>query len=231
MKQRLKFLLAIAIACWMLLLVTTPSTALATTKLSVEAQDAGPGDDPDDGSHQQESDERTQESDKFSDLVNKNEIPVDLTKLEEMMAEFHGFDLSGKFEHQFSTPLSGAGFSSSSEVKPGSSYHECGSFYIDEVGYTHNFDDTGYTRIHVVPTRRLKYATPAHLYGFAYNALVNCIKTHGPSVTVKSWATIQQQFLCHAAGRGIGAGPTWDLEGHRKSTWNVWTWVWTRCNW
>ena len=112
--------------------------------------------------------------------------------------------------------------------------HSCGSFYIDQVGYTHNYQGTGYTAFHVSPTWQYKYflASDPIWDHAAWGALENCIQTYGPTFFIRSWLSIYQQFVCHANSPfSIGTGPTWDLEGHRSKNSNPITWVKTKCNW
>ena len=51
---------------------------------------------------------------------------------------------------------------------------------------------------------------------------------HG--IYVRSWAAIEDQFLCHGPVALI-AGNSWDLEGHRTATNNPYTWFRNGCNW
>lgn len=115
-------------------------------------------------------------------------------------------------------------------VGRGTDGHYCSeSWYIRHVSYTFN-STGGYTTIHVEPRTwfRLSGGAFAHL---AWNTLVYCMRTGGPhGVYVRSWAAIEDQFLCHALGHAL-AGTSWDLEGHRHPTNNVGTWIDTRCNW
>ena len=91
-------------------------------------------------------------------------------------------------------------------------------------------DNDGYTTIHVEPRTWFRLFGGAFAL-LAWNTLVYCMQTGGPhGVYVRSWAAIEDQFLCHAAGHAL-AGTSWDLEGHRYPTNNVGTWVDTRCNW
>ena len=122
-------------------------------------------------------------------------------------------------------------------VGRGTDGHYCGSFYIKHVSYTFNYDDpdneNGYTRIHVQPTRRYKrYFAGGRLWdSLAWDALVNCIREGGPhGIYVRSWAAIEDQFLCHGPVSYI-AGNSWDLEGHRTATNNPYTWFTNGCNW
>lgn len=114
----------------------------------------------------------------------------------------------------------------------GTDGHSCGSFYINRVSYTFN-SYQGYTRIHVRPTWRYLVflaGTPAFDKA-AWNALANCIRTHGPQgIRVRSWAAIEDQFLCHGLGHPAGL-TSWDLEGHRSPTSNPYRWVRYPCNW
>lgn len=117
---------------------------------------------------------------------------------------------------------------------PGTDVHSCGSFYISQVGYTHNYRGTGYVRFHVDVTWQYEYifaGTP--LYdAWAWNALENCIQTHGPTFFVRDWDAIEDQFLCHAFGSPNPlAGSEWDLEGFREATNNPYTWLTQLCNW
>lgn len=72
----------------------------------------------------------------------------------------------------------------------------------------------------------------------AWDAAQDCMRDGGPhGIYVRSWAAMEDQFLCHAAAaassRIIAAiiGTRWDLEGHRYLTNNPYTWAETRCNW
>ena len=213
------------LACITILLIAA-NPAAATSDLQqaeTHIQDDIPADHADGTEPVTESDESHVEgSVDFSD-----ELPVDIAEIRRILSEFS--------PQEFGSSMAGSPcwwfFSSGCENGQGSGYHSCGSLYISEIGYTHNYNQTGYTRIHVVPTFWLRYMAMDIEYVPAYNAMKNCIATYGPSVTVRSWSTIKQQFLCHAIGHGIGAGPAWDLEGHRTSTWNIATWGSTLCNW
>lgn len=125
-------------------------------------------------------------------------------------------------------------------VGVGTDGHYCGSFYIKHISYTFNYNGGDYTRIHVQVTRRYLYLGEATLLlaGVAWNAVKNCIRSGGPhGIYVRSWAAMEDQFLCHAAAaassRAIAAliGTSWDLEGHRYPTNNPYTWATTGCNW
>ena len=110
-------------------------------------------------------------------------------------------------------------------VGRGTDGHYCESWYIKHVSYTFN-DNDGYTTIHVQPHLWFMLSSGAFAV-LAWNTLVYCMRTGGPhGVYVRSWAAIEDQFLCHAL-----AGISWDLEGHRHPTNNVRTWIDTRCNW
>ena len=110
-------------------------------------------------------------------------------------------------------------------VGRGTDGHYCESWYIKHVSYTFN-DNDGYTTIHVQPHLWFMLSSGAFA-ALAWNTLVYCMSTGGPhGVYVRSWAAIEDQFLCHAL-----AGISWDLEGHRHPTNNVRTWIDTRCNW
>jgi hypothetical protein len=41
----------------------------------------------------------------------------------------------------------------------------------------------------------------------------------------------KEGLLIDSGAVGNIAGPTWDLEGGRNTTWNVWTWTVNKCNW
>ena len=76
------------------------------------------------------------------------------------------------------------------------------------------------------------------LAGSAWNAALNCMRNDGPhGVHVRSWNAMKQQFLCHAAAASTSiesarrVTTSWDLEGHRYPTNNVWTWAVNGCNW
>ena len=131
------------------------------------------------------------------------------------------------------------------ETRPGSTHgwtrtvgrgtdgHYCGSFYIKHVSYTFNFDGTEYTRIHVEPTSRYAYGFAGGwpFDNWAWDALANCISTGGPhGINVRSWDTIEDQFICHAHGSPL-PGRSWDLEGDREATNNPLTWYFNLCNW
>lgn len=115
-------------------------------------------------------------------------------------------------------------------VGRGTNGHYCNeSWYIRHVSYTFN-STGGYTTIHVEPRDWFRFFGGAFAQ-LAWNTLVYCMRTGGPhGVYVRSWAAIEDQFLCHAAGHAL-AGTSWDLEGHRHPTNNVRTWINTRCNW
>lgn len=96
----------------------------------------------------------------------------------------------------------------------------------------------GYTRIHVQVTRRYLYlgTSTGLLASVAWNAVKRCILSKGPhGIYVRSWAAIEDQFLCHAAASSRAVahliGTSWDLEGHRHPTNNPYTWATARCNW
>lgn len=112
-------------------------------------------------------------------------------------------------------------------VGRGTDGHYCSqSWYIRHVSYTFNSTD-GYTDIHVEPRTWYRLYGSVAMAPLAWNTLVYCMQTGGPhGVYVRSWAAIEDQFLCHAL-----AGTSWDLEGHRYPTNNVVTWIDTRCNW
>lgn len=123
-------------------------------------------------------------------------------------------------------------FDSDCGNRPGGGYHSCGSIYINEIGYTHNAQGTGYTSIHVVPTGFLRHFGGPLEHALAWRATTNCIEVYGPRVRVSSWESIKQQFMCHALSpSGIGTGPTWDLEGYRGPNSNPIVWARTRCGW
>ena len=124
-------------------------------------------------------------------------------------------------------------------VGVGTDGHYCNSFYIKHISYT--FGSTGgYTRIHVQVTQRYLYlgSWTGVLASAAWNAVKNCIRSGGPhGVWVRSWAAVEDQFLCHVAAAASNRwiahqiGTSWDLEGHRHPTNNPCTWATTRCNW
>ena len=128
--------------------------------------------------------------------------------------------------------IGGAAFEFGLTRATGTGGHGCGSFYISRVTYTFDYYQ-GYTRIHVRPSWRYLVfvaGTPAFDRA-AWNALANCIRTHGPQgIHVCSWAAIEDQFLCHGFGHPLG-GTSWDLEGHRGPTSNPYRWVRYLCNW
>ncbi len=125
-------------------------------------------------------------------------------------------------------------------VGVGTDGHYCGSFYIKHISYTFNYDgDHDYTRIHVQVTRRYLYLGGATLglAGEAWKAVQKCMRSGGPhSIHVRSWAAMEDQFLCHAGAAASSLliareiGTSWDLEGHRYPTNNPYTWFTTRCN-
>lgn len=118
-------------------------------------------------------------------------------------------------------------------VGRGADGHYCGSFYIQHVSYTFNYEDD-YTRIHVQPAwfyRKFIAGTDPSIDLNAWDALANCINTRGPhGVYVHSWDAIEDQFLCHAAA-GPFVGSSWDLEGHREAANNRFTRIVSFCNW
>lgn len=123
-------------------------------------------------------------------------------------------------------------FDSGCSRSRGSGYHDCGSIYINEIGYTHNAQGTGYTSIHVVPTGFLRHFSGSLEHALAWRATTNCIEVHGPRVRVRSWESIRQQFMCHALSpSGVATGPTWDLEEYRGPNNNPIVWARTRCGW
>lgn len=123
-------------------------------------------------------------------------------------------------------------FDSGCSRSRGSGYHDCGSLYIKEIGYTFNEDNSGYDSIQVVPTWYLRHVAGIVEDYLAWKAAENCITTYGPRLRVKSWKSIQQQFECHTLSpNGVATGPTWDLEGKRSANSNLINWLREACNW
>ena len=127
---------------------------------------------------------------------------------------------------------SGGGWHRSSGERPSTStgYMSCSSSYIDNIGISYQAN-SGYDTIHLEPSIWGEWvASP----GDIYNAMITCFKRElhmWPHVY--SWDSIFQQLHCHALGQFSGqTGPTWDLEGHRRSnTFWIWGVLSHRCNW
>ena len=117
-------------------------------------------------------------------------------------------------------------------VGRGTDGHYFGSWYIWHISYTHNYGGTGYTRIHVQPTPWYGRRVGLRWYDSrAWSAAENCMRTGGPhGIYVRSWAAIEDQFLCHALLAPF-SWISWDLEGHRYPTNDTKVWIRTRCGW
>ncbi len=108
-------------------------------------------------------------------------------------------------------------------------YKNCSSSYIDSIGVS--FSGTGgYDTIHLEPSDSGKRWASGHQM---YTAMLRCLRGElHMNPHVKSWNSIYDQLVCHMAGYFLGAGTTWDLEGHRSAK-PLWWWrVWAhKCNW
>ena len=127
---------------------------------------------------------------------------------------------------------SGGNWQRSSGERPSTDtgYMPCNSSYIDNIGISYQVNG-GYDTIHLEPSFWGKwYASSNQIY----DAMISCFKRElhmWPHVD--NWDSIYQQLVCHALGQYTGqTGPTWDLEGHRRSnTFWIWTVLSHRCNW
>ena len=130
---------------------------------------------------------------------------------------------------------SGAGSQSwltSSGERPSTStgYMPCNSSYIDNIGISYQVNG-GYDTIHLEPSFWGEWFASTNQI---YDAMIRCFKRElhmWPHVD--NWDSIFQQLDCHVLGQLSGqTGPTWDLEGHRRSnTFWFWTVPLHWCNW
>ncbi len=108
-------------------------------------------------------------------------------------------------------------------------YLSCSSRYIDSIGISF-YGIGGYDTIHLEPSSSGKRRASGRQM---YTAMLRCLRGElHMNPHVKSWDSIYDQLVCHMAGYFLGAGATWDLEGHRSAR-SLWWWgVWShRCNW
>lgn len=108
-------------------------------------------------------------------------------------------------------------------------YLSCSSVYIDSIGISYDRIG-GYDTIHLDPsTTGIWFANGSQMY----NAMVSCFKRELHVFPhVRNWDSIYQQLVCHMVGHYVGAGPTWDLEGHRRSHfWWFLDALFHRCDW
>ncbi len=115
-------------------------------------------------------------------------------------------------------------------------YLDCGGVLLDQIGVSWK-SNRGYDTIHLVPTNAGRASSSSAATTIAgahalYNDMHNCLDLHSLQVTVKSWAAIWQQLHCHIVYQIVGGGGSWDLEGHRRSTWRYLLPQWIGfCNW
>ena len=116
-------------------------------------------------------------------------------------------------------------------------YGSCPSAYvaIDLVGIDFT-TSSGYSTWHTRPSNSARYGdaldfvTSAELYGCTPWWFTSVVTVY--TFRYLSWQGLVDQFDCHdAAPLGLGTGPTWDLEGFRHGTRNLWTWASSKCNW
>ena len=128
--------------------------------------------------------------------------------------------------------FSGGRWQRSSGERPSTStgYMPCSSSYIDNIGISYQANG-GYDTIHLEPSFWGEWFASTNQI---YDAMIRCFKRElhmWPHVD--NWDSIFQQLDCHVLGQLSGqTGPTWDLEGHRRSnTFWIWSVLLHRCNW
>ncbi len=128
------------------------------------------------------------------------------------------------------------GYGACSKAGTDTGYLDCGGTLLDQIGVSWKAN-RGYDSIHLVPTNlgRASSSSPAVTVAGAhalYGDMHNCLDLHNLKVTVKDWDGIWQQIHCHIVYQIVGGGGSWDLEGHRRSTWRYLLPQWLRaCSW
>lgn len=113
-------------------------------------------------------------------------------------------------------------------------YLDCGGTLLKEIGVSWKAN-RGYDTLHLVPTnlgRASSSNAAATIAGThaLYGDMHRCLDLHNLRVTVRNWNAIWQQLHCHIVYQIGGGGGSWDLEGHRRSTWRYLN-PFSRCAW
>lgn len=89
-----------------------------------------------------------------------------------------------------------------------------------------------WTAVRSDPSWTVSYNPPGNFSWNVIDDMRECLAGGTYYLKYGSFSTYDAQVACHDFwDYGNLAGPTWDLEGGRRVTWNIWTWTANECNW
>ena len=191
-------------------LLAMPSTAQASDgEIFEEPTDADPA-----------RQDATRDADQTRDTDQTVVVPEDLPFPENL----------GHYGHQGASAASWpdcwhiVGCGSNQRADADTAYMNCQSSWIDAIALSYNVAGTSYDAIHIDYSWQARIAigaavTSVLVTNTLYDRMHDCLDDHSFDPDVRSWNAIWQQLHCHVYYQ-IGAGATWDLEGHRQSDWS-----------